>query len=54
VLEGLEGYDAAATAAADPSQTNAQAVFADGSRVWWNAVLHAWETGPASDEVRLA
>jgi len=22
------------------------AVCADGSRLWWNAALHAWETDP--------
>jgi hypothetical protein len=54
VIEGMEGYDAEATAAADPSHTNEQAVFADGSRLWWNAALNAWETGPASDQGRLA
>jgi hypothetical protein len=54
VIEGTAGYDAEATAAADPSHTNEQAVFADGSRLWWNAELNAWETGPASDQGRLA
>ena len=38
------------TAQADPSHTNAEAVFADGSHLWWNAALQAWETGPASDQ----
>lgn len=54
VLEGLEGYDAEATAQADPSHTNAQAVFADGSRLWWNSEPNAWETGPAANQVRMA
>jgi hypothetical protein len=45
----MEGYDPEA----DPSHTNEQAVFADGSKLWWNAELDAWETGPASDEVGL-
>jgi hypothetical protein len=38
---------------ADPSHTNEQAVFADGSRLWWNSERNAWKTGPASDQVRL-
>jgi hypothetical protein len=50
----MEGYDAEATAEADPSHTNEQAVFTDGSRLWWNSELNAWETGPAADQVRLA
>jgi hypothetical protein len=54
VIYGAEGYDEEATAEADPSHTNETAVFADGSRLWWNAELNAWETGPASDEERLA
>jgi hypothetical protein len=53
VIAGLEGYDAEATAQVDPSHTNEQAVFADGSKLWWNSELNAWETGPASDQVRL-
>jgi hypothetical protein len=48
VIQRAEGYDEEATAQADPSHTNAEAVFADGSRLWWNAALQAWETGPAS------
>ena len=48
-----EGYDEEATAEADPSHTNEEAVFADGSRLWWNAALNAWETGPASDQMRI-
>ena len=47
VIQGAEGYDEEATAEADPSHTNEEAVFADGSRLWWNAALHAWETDPA-------
>jgi hypothetical protein len=54
VIQGAEGYDEEATAEADPSHTNEEAVFADGSRLWWNAALNAWETGPASDQVRMA
>jgi HSP20 family protein len=54
VIYGAEGYDEEATAETDPSHNNETAVFADGSRLWWNAALDAWETGPASDEVRLA
>jgi hypothetical protein len=54
VIERMEGYDAEATAEVDPSHTNEQAVFADGSRLWWNSELNAWETGPASDQMRLA
>jgi len=53
VIQRAEGYDEEATAQADPSHTNAEAVFADGSRLWWNAALHAWETGPASAQGRL-
>jgi hypothetical protein len=53
VIQGAEGYDEEATAEADPSHTNEEAVFADGSRLWWNAALDAWETGPSSDQVRL-
>ena len=33
VIEEMEGYDAEATAEADPSHTNEQAVFADGGRL---------------------
>ena len=47
VIRGAEGYDEQASAEADPSHTNEQAVFADGSRLWWNSELDAWETGPA-------
>jgi hypothetical protein len=46
VIQRAEGYDAQATAEADPSHTNEEAVFADGSKLWWNSELHAWETGP--------
>lgn len=46
VIQGAQGYDEQATAAADPSHTNEQAVFADGSRLWWNSQLNAWESGP--------
>jgi hypothetical protein len=46
VIQGTEGYVEKASAEADPSNTNEQAVFADGSRRWWNAELNAWETGP--------
>lgn len=53
VIEGIEDYDAEATAEADPSHTNEQAVFADGSRLWWNSELNAWETGPGLDQVPL-
>jgi hypothetical protein len=54
VIKGAEGYDEEATAEADPSHTNEEAVFADGSRLWWNAALHAWETDPSADQIRLA
>lgn len=50
VIRRAEGYDEQASAAADPSHTNEQAVFADGSRLWWNAELNAWETGPADTD----
>jgi hypothetical protein len=50
VIQGAEGYDEEATAQANPSHTNAEAVIADGSRLWWNAALQAWETGPASTQ----
>ncbi len=53
VIQGAEGYDEEATAEADPSHTNEAAVFADGSRLWWNAALNAWEIGPSSDQVRM-
>ena len=46
VIQGAEGYDEEASAKADPSHTNAEAVFTDGSRLWWNTALHAWETSP--------
>jgi hemerythrin-like domain-containing protein len=46
VIRRAVGYDEEASAAADPSHQNEQAVFADGSRLWWNAALHAWEAGP--------
>jgi hypothetical protein len=46
VIQGAAGYDEQATAEADPSHTNEEAVFADGSRLWWNSALNAWETGP--------
>jgi hypothetical protein len=49
VIKGAAGYDEEATAKADPSHTNEEAVFADGSRLWWNAALHAWETSPTAD-----
>ena len=54
VIQDAEGYDEETTAKADPSHTNEEAVFADSSRLWWNAALNAWETGPASDQVRMA
>jgi hemerythrin superfamily protein len=50
VIRCAEGYNEQASAAADPSHTNEQAVFADGSRLWWNAELNAWETGPAETD----
>jgi hypothetical protein len=53
VIQGAAGYDEEATAEADPSHANEEAVFADGSQLWWNAALNAWETGPASDQVRV-
>jgi hypothetical protein len=53
VIQRAEGYDEEATAQADPSHTNVEAVFADGSRLWWNAPLQAWETGPASVQRRV-
>jgi hypothetical protein len=46
VIQDAEGYDEKASAEADPSNTNEQAVFADGSTLWWNAELNAWETDP--------
>jgi hypothetical protein len=46
VIQGAEGYDEEATAEADPSERNEEAVFADGSRLWWNYALNDWETGP--------
>jgi hypothetical protein len=46
VIQGAEGYDEEATARADPSEKNEEAVFADGSRLWWNQALSAWEVGP--------
>jgi hypothetical protein len=46
VIQGVEGYDEEATAKADPSERNEEAVFADGSRLWWNYPLNEWETGP--------
>ena len=51
IIQKAEGYDEAATAEADPSHTSETAVFVDGSRLWWNAALNAWETGPASGHV---
>jgi hypothetical protein len=50
VIQRAEGYNEEATAQADLSHTNPEAVFADGSRLWWNAALQAWETGPASTQ----
>ena len=52
VLHRAEGYDAEATAAADPSHTSETAVFVDGSRLWWNAALNAWETDPSAAQGR--
>jgi hypothetical protein len=46
VILDAEGYDEEATAEADPSERNEEAVFADGSRLWWNYSLNEWETGP--------
>ena len=46
VIQGAEGYDEEATAKADPSEKNEEAVFVDGSRLWWNHALGAWEAGP--------
>jgi hypothetical protein len=46
VISSAEGYDREATAEADPSDTNEVAVFADGSRLWWNHELKCWEAGP--------
>lgn len=46
VISRAEGYDEEATAMADPSETNEEAVFADGSRLWWNHALNAWEASP--------
>jgi HSP20 family protein len=51
VIRRAEGYDEEATAEVDPSHTSETAVFADGSRLWWNAALNAWETGPASERL---
>jgi hypothetical protein len=50
VIQRAEGYDAEATAQADPSHTNAEAVSVDGSHLWWNTALQVWETGPASTQ----
>ena len=46
VIKVAEGYNEEATAEADPSERNEEAVFADGSRLWWNYGLNEWETGP--------
>lgn len=46
VILVAEGYDEEATAETDPSEKNEEAVFADGSRLWWNYSLNEWETGP--------
>jgi hypothetical protein len=46
VIKVTEGYNEEATAEADPSERNEEAVFADGSRLWWNYGLNAWETDP--------
>ena len=46
VIKVAEGYNEEATAEADPSEKNEEAVFADGSRLWWNYALNDWETGP--------
>lgn len=46
VISRTEGYDREATAEADPSDTNEVAVFADGSRLWWDHSLRRWEAGP--------
>ena len=48
VIQRAEGYDEEATAEANPSETNEEAVFADSSRLWWNHALNAWEPGPRS------
>ena len=53
VIQCAEGYDKEATAKADPSEANEEAVFADGGQLWWNAALNTWETGPSSDQVRM-
>jgi hypothetical protein len=53
VIKNAEGYDGEATAEADPSHTNEEAVFADGSKLWWNTALHAWETDPSADQMRM-
>jgi hypothetical protein len=46
VIKVAEGYNEEATAEAEPSERNEEAVFADGSRLWWNYGLNEWETGP--------
>jgi len=46
VITVAEGYNEEATAEADPSERNEEAVFADGSRLWWNYALNAWEADP--------
>jgi hypothetical protein len=46
VIKVAEGYNEEATAEADPSERNEEAVFVDGSRLWWNYALNAWETDP--------
>ncbi|MGE3539754.1 MAG: Hsp20/alpha crystallin family protein [Candidatus Tectimicrobiota bacterium] len=53
IVQAAEGYDEEATAEVDPSHTSATAVFADGSRLWWNMALNLWETGPAPASVHL-
>ena len=52
VIHSAEGYDEEATAEADPSHNSETAVFVDGSRLWWNAALNAWETDPRAAQVR--
>jgi len=46
VIKVAEGYNEEATAETDPSERNEEAAFADGSRLWWNYGLNAWETDP--------
>jgi len=52
VIQGAEGYDEEATAEADPSHTNEEAVFADGSRL--GGTLRSMPGKPAPHPTRCA